>query len=63
MRVDCSLKAKVIYIGLNTSDEVRKELKEYAKSNGLDIYEMGIERGANIHLFEKFYCNRFWSSY
>lgn len=45
MRVDCSLKAKVIYIGLNTSDEVRKELKEYAKSNGLDIYEMGIERG------------------
>ena len=48
MRVDCSLKAKVIYIGLNTSDEVRKELKEDAKSNGLDIldiYEMGIERG------------------
>lgn len=44
MRVECSLKAKVIYIGLNTSDEVRKELKEYAKSNGLDIYEMGIER-------------------
>lgn len=45
MRVDCSLKAKVIYIGLNTSDEVRKELKEYAKTNGLDIYEMGIEQG------------------
>ena len=30
---------------VNTSDEVRKELKEYAKTNGLDIYEMGIEQG------------------
>lgn len=45
MRVECSLKAKVIYIGLNTSDEVRKELKNYAKSNGIEIYEMGIEQG------------------
>lgn len=45
MRVECSLKAKVIYIGLNTSDEVRKELKDYAKVNGIEIYEMGIERG------------------
>ncbi len=53
MRVDCSLKAKVIYIGLNTSDEVRKELKEYAKSNGLDIYEMGIERGKYSFISKK----------
>ena len=45
MRVECSLKAKVIYIGLNTSDEVRTELKNYAKVNGIEIYEMGIERG------------------
>lgn len=43
MRVECSLKAKVIYIGLNTSE--RRALKKYAKSNNVEIFEMGIEQG------------------
>ena len=33
--------------------EVVKELKEYAKSNGLDIYEMGIERGKYSFISKK----------
>lgn len=45
MRIDCSLKAKVIYVGLRTPDYLRKVLKEYAKANGIDIYEMAIEEG------------------
>lgn len=45
MRVECSLKAKSIYIGLHTSDQVRKVLKKYAKSNDIDIFEMGIKHG------------------
>ena len=45
MRVEGSLKAKIIYIGIKTPDEVRIALKEYAKLNGIDIYEMGIEQG------------------
>lgn len=45
MRVEGSLKAKVIYVGLRTPDTLRKDLKEYAKVNEIKIYEMGIEEG------------------
>lgn len=45
MRVEGSLKAKVIYVGLRTPDTLRKDLKEYARANEIEIYEMGIEEG------------------
>lgn len=45
MRVECSLKAKSIYIGMKTSDKVRMALKEYARSNDIEIFEMGIRPG------------------
>ena len=45
LRVSGSLKAKVIYIGLRTPDATRIKLKEYARKNGIDIYDIKIQSG------------------
>jgi hypothetical protein len=45
MRIEGSLKAKVIYVGLRTPDSLRKALKEYARENGIEIYEITINEG------------------
>jgi hypothetical protein len=44
-RISCSLKAKVIYIGLRTPDRLVRELKTYAKENNIEIYHMTSQFG------------------
>lgn len=45
LRVNRVLKPKAIYIGLKTCDELRRKLKQVAKEQNIEIYEITIREG------------------